>query len=94
MPDTDQQLSFNVIPHPHLRHSAGAYLGASIQVKVDVPVTHDDLQPGDSLVVTVSDADGNLLATAEAEVGTVAFIPIKDDGAVIGTERVHKAKLA
>ena len=91
-PAHDVQLSFDVAPHPSLRHVDNALLGASVKLTVDVPIIKD-LQPGAKIVVALSGADGEVLATSEAEVQTVGFALIKHDGAVIGQERQHKAKL-
>lgn len=52
-------------------------------------------EPGDEVVVIVQNADGELLAHRTAEIGPVAFLPIKaKDVGVIGTERAHKASLS
>lgn len=52
-----------------------------------------DLQPGDELTVTIAGADGEVLASGTAAVLSVGFVPITDSGDIIGTTRVHKAKL-
>lgn len=86
------QLSLNVEPHPKLRHiTDGGVLTSTLKLPLDVKLAKN-LQAGDALHVVVSDADGNVLGHVEAEVEYVSFPPIKDDGAVIGTERRHKAK--
>lgn len=83
------QLSFDVHAHPSGTHGL---LGASLKISGEYLIGRD-LQPGDALQVVVQDADGEVVATAPAEVATVGFAPIKDDGVVIGMERVHKAKI-
>lgn len=52
-----------------------------------------DLQPGDELTVQIAGADGEIVATGTAAVTSVGFTPILNDGDVVGTTRVHKAKL-
>lgn len=52
-----------------------------------------DLQPGAELTVSIADADGEVIATGVAAVASVGFVPITNDGDVVGTTRVHKAKL-
>jgi hypothetical protein len=52
-----------------------------------------DLQPGSELTVTIAGADGEVIATGVAAVMSVGFVPITSDGDVVGTTRVHKAKL-
>jgi len=94
MPKTDEQLSFDVECHPRARdiHGKPRNLWGRISCKVDVPVGHN-LQPGDKLTIVLSDADGQVLNSTIAEVEAIAFEPVKDKRVVIGTERVHKAKV-
>lgn len=87
------QLSFEVSRHAQLRESGqdGILIG-SLKIAGDFAVSVD-LDSGDQLTVHVADADGNVIATAVAEVGGVGFAPIKDKDMVVGTERQHKAKV-
>lgn len=86
------QLSLKVDPHPSLKHiTDGGVLTSTLKLALDLHLPQD-LQPADALHVVVSDADGTVLGHVEAQVESVTFKPIKDDGAVIGTERAHKAK--
>jgi hypothetical protein len=92
-----RQLTLDVLPHPRVRamQEAGdhVFLEGSLTLKLDVPV-RTDLNHGDRLMVTVADDDGTVLSRAYAEIKAVQLAPIdlKDVG-IIGTERVHKAKL-
>lgn len=85
------QLSLDVNVHPDARRLDGqGILLGTIKASIEVNVARD-LQPGDELRVIVQNADGEVLNTAELEVDTVTFKPIRDKETVIGTERVHKA---
>lgn len=86
------QLSLDVAEHPALRNHEGALLAGSVKVGVNLPVT-SDLERGDQLTVVVSDADGTVIAAGEATVTGVGFVNVEVSGIVVGTERVHKAKL-
>jgi hypothetical protein len=89
-----RQLSFDVAPHPHAAaRPDGGWMDGSLKITGAFGV-QDDLNPGDEITVTVANADGEVIATGVAEIAGVAFAPIKLDGAVVGTERVHRAKLA
>ena len=89
----DVQLSFDVHRHPALQHSDHALLASSLKVSGAYGLRRD-LQPGEQLMVIIQSADGEVLSQADAEVSTVGFAPITDSGAVIGMERVHKAKIS
>ncbi len=84
------QLSLEVEPHP--RVGADGYLTGSLKVTGEYMVT-GNLQPGAQLTVHIATADGQVIAQGLAEVASIAFIPIKADGSIIGTDRVHRAKL-
>lgn len=87
-----QQLTFAVCQHPAAaRLPSGGWLEGALTVGGELRVERS-LQPGDRLTVTVADADGEIVATGEAEIAAVAFTPIKIEGDVVGTTRVHKAK--
>jgi hypothetical protein len=88
---TQRQLTFDVDRHPDLE-GRDAILDGTLKIAGDLSV-RQDLQPGERITITIGDADGNVISTAEAEIGAVAFVPIKLEGSVIGTDRLHKAKL-
>ena len=80
--------------HPALAHAGDdAWLAGRLKLAVDLPVDHD-LNRGDELVVSVSDAAGNVQCHGAARVIHVGFGDIKDGARVVGTERQHKAELA
>lgn len=82
------QLTFEVAPHPE----AGEFIDGSLKISGTFGC-RKDLNPGDELTVQIANADGEVIASGLAEVGPVGFAPIKVKNEVIGTERVHKAKL-
>lgn len=84
-----EQLSFLVRAHPAARDG---WLDATLAVGGAFTVRHD-LQPGAELTVSIADADGEVIATGVVAVASVGFVPITNDGDVVGTTRVHKAKL-
>lgn len=94
---TPRQLTLDVLPHPAVQARRDAdmhvFMEGSLTLKVDVPVPRD-FNSGDRLLISVADDDGTVFARAYAEVGSVELSPIeiKDIG-IVGTERVHKAKL-
>lgn len=84
-----EQLSFMVHAHPAAREG---WLDATLAVGGAFTVTRD-LQPGAELTVSIAGADGEILASGTAAVLSVGFVPITNDGDIVGTTRVHKAKL-
>lgn len=84
-----EQLSFIVHAHPAARES---WLDATLAVRGAFTVTRD-LQPGAELTVSIAGADGEILATGTAAVRSVGFVPITNNGDIVGTTRVHEAKL-
>lgn len=90
---TDVQLSLRVAPHPGARRPDGGILiDGSLAIKGSMYCPRD-LQDGDELIVTVSGADGEVIATHRAEVLTPTFKQITDGQRVIGIERIHKAEI-
>ncbi len=87
---TQGHLSLHVEPHKRL--GSDPFFWGSLKIKGDLQVDHN-LQGGDRLTITVSDADGNVISTALATCGTPSFKDIKEKGTLIGTERVHTAEL-
>lgn len=88
-----RQLTFNVDQHPAAKtHDGGGWLDGEVKISGAIGVDRD-LQPGDALTVSIANADGEVVASAEVECAGVAFVPIKHDKTVIGTSRVHKLKV-
>lgn len=92
-----QQLTFDVKPHPRdVQHAKALdrepWLEGSIAIKGAMRVDRN-FHAGDELTVTVHDADGEVVATGECEVGMPAFKQIKIKGDPVGTERAHTAKI-
>lgn len=89
-----QQLTLDVLPHPVAAHrEGGGYIAGTLKLTGELRVDRD-LNAGDSLIVVVQDADGDILAHHEAEVGPVTLAPIEDkDLGIIGTERIHRARI-
>jgi hypothetical protein len=93
--DTQQQLTLHVAPHPRAVWQNGDNKPIVGGVKVSGSLTVDhDLQPGDILTVSIADADGQVIAHTTAEVSGIAFKLLEQSGSVIGTERVHTAKVS
>jgi hypothetical protein len=86
----DQQLSLDVLPDSRVV-PGGVFVG-SLRVSGEFAV-EQNLNRGQQLVVSIADADGQVLTTALAMVVGVGFVSIYDGDTVIGTERQHKAKL-
>lgn len=92
-PRVNEQLTFEVAEHPRLKtQPGGGLLIGSITVAGSLACDRD-LQDGDMVVVTVSDADGTVLCSSHAEIQPPAFKALKLDGERVGTERAHKAKI-
>lgn len=89
--DLRKKLSFDVKQHPDCKHF-DAPLGSSVKVSAELGIDHD-LNPGEDLVVIVQNADGEVIASGELEVGKLGFDPIKEKGNVVGMQRVQTAKL-
>jgi hypothetical protein len=88
-----RQLTLDVHPHTEAARREHHYIAGNLRIAGDYSVPHD-LHAGDELTVTVANADGQVIAQALARVGAVTLTPIEDkDLGVIGTERVHKAKV-
>jgi hypothetical protein len=89
-----RQLSFETRPHPQAVRDDDdqGYLSASLKISGDLWLDHN-LYDGDELTVTVASADGEVIAQAVAEVGPIAFQPIKEKRVRIGTNRAHTAKV-
>lgn len=97
-PDTTgrkSRLTTNVKLHPDLQamveKGEHVFLHGSLEVKVDVGVDRDFNQ-GEKLLVTIADADGQVVNRAVCEVKPVTFEPLEEATiGVYGTLRRHKA---
>jgi hypothetical protein len=87
----DQQLSLDVLPDSRIV-PGGVFVG-TLRVSGEFPV-EEDLNRGQQLVISIADADGQVLATALAAVVGVGFVTLYEKETAIGTERQHKARLA
>lgn len=100
-PDTNRrpmQLSLDVKHHPEVERRLGAgehvWLHGTLTTKIELPV-REDYNMGDELMVTVTDADGQVVGRTIVEVESPHFKPIVEKGlGVIGEERVHKAVMS
>lgn len=91
----DRQLTLDVIPHPHVRQRQAdelpVYMTGSLTL--DALEVGRDLNAGDRVSVIVHNADGEVIASGQYEVGLPGFKALTHKGQHIGTERVHKATL-
>lgn len=88
----DRQLSFAIAPALAGREPA-TVLNAEVKLKGSLHVA-TNLDHGDELVVTVTGADGEVLAQHRAEVSKPpTFEPIVDRGDLLGYTRVHTAAI-
>lgn len=74
------------------RHFGGDVAAGSIKLGKALTVRRD-LNPGDQLTVTVTNAKGEQIAAGLYTVEGIGFAPIKAEGIVMGTERVHGTSL-
>lgn len=89
----EPQLTLEFTTHPALAHQpgGGTILGA-LKLAIDVSIDRD-LNRGDELLIQIGDADGTRLATCTAVVVAAGGVDLTDRGEVVGTLRVHNAKL-
>lgn len=90
------QLSFDVVPATIQRggrSEPAEVLGGELKIKGALRLDAN-LQHGDPLIITVTGADGEILAATRAEVAAPpSFAPIEEkDIGLIGYSRVHTAK--
>lgn len=84
---------FEVKAHPAVQElGEDAYLVTSIQVKGRMPVT-GVFQRGEPVLVQVVGPDGDVIAQCAAEIQQPKFADVLLKQEVIGTERIHSAKL-
>lgn len=89
--DITPQLTLHVNQHPHARElEHGGYLQA--EITPDAIEIDRDMQPGDLIRVTITDADGTVIGQGEQEIGGIGFKPLKVERRTIGLVRAHKAK--
>lgn len=89
----DDAITFKVKPHPAIRElGRPPIIGASIKVKGKIR-TRFDHQAGERFTISIADADGTIVGTGVGEFEYPAFVPIRSDGSVVGTERVHTAEI-
>ncbi len=86
----DSQITLDV--KPHSRCSENGYLFAHLKIKGDFPI-QQDLNGGDVVTVSISDMDGNVLASGQALVASPHFVDIVEKGIYLGVDRVHTATL-
>jgi hypothetical protein len=87
------QLSLEVRARPEMRDEKNPYIVGALKLKGEFHV-RKDLHAGEQLTVQVADADGNVITAGVVEVGLPAFKDLKmKGGGIIGTERVHSAKI-
>lgn len=87
------QLSLEVRPRPELKDDKNPYIVGALKLKGELHV-RKDLHAGETLTVQVADADGNIITAGVFEVGLPSFKDLKmKGGGIIGTERVHSAKV-
>lgn len=87
----DQQLSFDVDPHPMLM--GNGFMMGTLKIAGEFAIDKN-LQPGTQLMVVVSDVDGQVLTNGLAAITGVTFKTLTEKGVAVGTERGHKAKMA
>lgn len=82
---------FEVKHHPHIKDMGNdPILRPAVKIKGDLTLS-EVLQHGDELTITVSNADGVVIASAPAECSLPAFKPITFEGEPIGVERITTA---
>lgn len=98
-PDTDirpgDQLSLDVKSHPAIRRMRQSgervFLHGTLTTKIEIPVKRD-FNMGDELMVTITDADGQVVGRKVVEVESPTFKVLRSkDLGVYGEERIHKA---
>lgn len=78
--------------HPHVRDMGNdPILRAGVKISGDFTVSEIP-QNGRAYTVTVANADGEIIASAEVEAGPPAYKNVKLDGEVVGEERIHTLK--
>jgi hypothetical protein len=86
----NDQLSFDVTPHPALTGGKELTIAGEVRLKGGLPV-NVDLNHGDELTITIADKHGQIIARHYTEVAAPPpFIPIEEkDLGLIGYVRRH-----
>lgn len=87
------QLTFVVNLHNDLIEHPDPLLTGSIKIKGALPLGID-LNAGDVVTVSIGGPDGTVIASGQATATYPTFRELRDDGKLIGTERVHTAELS
>lgn len=89
------QLFYDVKPHVDIVHQPleDQMLMTSIKVRGDMSLAGKVLNPGEQVTISVSDADGEILASGVCEILSPSFGVLELDGNVVGMERKHTAKV-
>lgn len=88
----EYQLSLHVDAPPSLRDDADLPMSGVVLVRGDIPLARD-LQPGELLRISVTDADGQPLSSATLKVRQVQFKVLEIGEVTVGIERRHTARL-
>lgn len=86
------QLSLQVDEHPVLQEYDDPTITGSVKTSIDLMVRRD-LQRGQKMLIRVIGEDGELIAETMAKIVGVNLEDVTHQGSVIGTKRVHKAKV-
>lgn len=85
------QLTLDITPHPDIEPDGFLIGTLAISGALHCPT---DVQAGDVLTVSVSNADGEVIAAGQA-LGTYPKMKeLRERGHVMGTERGNKAKIS
>ena len=84
---------FEIKHHPHVKDMGNdPILRPAVKIKGDMTLSQV-LQHGDRVTVSVANADGEIIASGEAECSLPAFKPITFEGEPIGVERITTAAI-
>lgn len=86
------RLFHDVEVHPHVQELGNdPMLRAAVKIGGDFTVSEIP-QNGRLYTVSIANADGEIIATAELEAGPPQYKNVKFDGEVVGEERIHALK--
>lgn len=86
------ELFHTVDVHPHIRELGNDPI-LRPAVKIGGDFTIDEIpQHGQRYTLSISNADGEVVATAELEASLPSYKPIEFDGEPVGEERIHTLK--
>lgn len=84
---------FEIKQHPHVVDMGNdPILRPAVKIKGDMTLSKV-LQHGDRVTISVANADGEIVASGEAECSLPAFKPITFEGEPIGVERITTAAI-